>query len=36
MNVYDDARYAETVETLKARLAQLRTEFGDETDPWVE
>jgi len=36
INVYDDARYAETVEALQARLAQLRIEFGDETDPWVE
>ncbi len=36
MNVYGEARYAETVRVLQARLAELRSEFGDETDPWVE
>ena len=36
MNVYGEGRYAETVRVLQARLKKLRSEFGDETDPWVE
>jgi len=34
MNVYDEPAYADIVEELKAELAALRKQLGDETNPW--
>jgi len=35
MNVYDEPAYADTTAELKAELAALRRQLGDETNPWV-
>lgn len=35
-SVYDDPEYADTVEELNAELARLRSEVGDQTNPWLE
>ncbi len=35
MNVYADPAYAGIVEELKQRLAAMRDELGDQTNPWV-
>ena len=34
-SVYDDPRYADVVADLKDELARLRSEVGDQTNPWL-
>lgn len=35
-SVYDDPTYAEVVGELKQELARLRSQVGDQTNPWVD
>ncbi len=35
-SVYEEPEYADVVEELKAELARLRSEVGDQTNPWPE
>jgi len=35
-SVYDEPDYADVVEELKVELARLRSEVGDQTNPWAE
>ena len=35
-SVYDDPDYAEVVAELKDELARLRSEVGDQTNPWLD